>query len=171
MVLLFGCRSRLPLRVDAALPDPIFEWIGATFGDPSQCQTMTRLQGTSAMFRSLLPTTAAFVMMCQSVAFAGSKLVLISADPAVDATVRTVPTQVSITFNARVNAPFSTIVVLDERNQRLEKGLVEATSYAGKTMSIAVKPLTAGVYRVIWSAVSSDGSKTKGKYEFTVAAP
>jgi methionine-rich copper-binding protein CopC len=36
-------------------------------------------------------------------------------------------------------------------------------------MSIAVKPLTAGVYRVIWHLVAADGSKSKGKYEFTVA--
>jgi copper resistance protein C len=119
------------------------------------------------MLRSLLPTTVAIVTMCQSDAFASATLV--SADPPAGVTVHTIPTKISLTFSERVNGHFSTIVVLDERNQRVEQGLVEAISYKSKTLSIALKPLAAGVYRVIWHAVSSDGSKSGGKYEFTVA--
>jgi copper resistance protein C len=119
------------------------------------------------MLRPLLPAAVAVAMLSHSAAMAAPKLV--STDPPAGATVHTAPTTISITFSDKIDAKFSSIVVLDERNQRVQEGAAAATSYGAKTMSIAVKPLTAGVYRVIWHLVAADGSKSKGKYEFTVA--
>jgi methionine-rich copper-binding protein CopC len=96
--------------------------------------------------RSFLLTIAAVVILCQPPAFADAKLV--SSTPPAGATVRTAPARISMTFSERVNAPFCTILVLDERDQRVQQGYVEATSYGSKTVTIAVKPLTAGIYKV-----------------------
>src|SRR5215831_8947920 len=115
------------------------------------------------MPRLLLPAAVAVMMLSHS-AMAENKLV--SADPPVGGIIHAVPTAVSITFKDKIDPKFSSIVVVDERNQRVEQGAVEATSYSAKTMRIALKPLTAGVYRVIWHAVAPDNSKSKGKYEF-----
>jgi len=119
------------------------------------------------MLRPAFPTAIAVVMLCHSAAIADVKMV--SADPPAGATLHTAPTTISITFSDKVDAKFSSIIVVDERNQRVQQGAAEATSYGAKTMTIAVKPLTAGVYRVIWRAVGADASKSKGKYEFTIA--
>jgi methionine-rich copper-binding protein CopC len=114
----------------------------------------------------LLVVTAAVAMLFRPVAFARADLV--GADPPVGATLATAPSMISLTFSDRVDVHLSTIVVVDDRNQRVEQGAVEATGYGAKTLRIAVRPLTAGVYRVIWHAVSWDRSKTKGRYEFTI---
>jgi len=119
------------------------------------------------MLRRLLPAAVAIAVLSHTAAMADVKLV--SADPPAGATVHTAPTTISITFSDKIDAKFSSIVVVDERDQRVQQGAAEATSYGAKTMTIAVKPLTAGVYRVIWRAVGADDSKSKGKYEFTVA--
>lgn len=120
------------------------------------------------LLRSFLLTVVTVVMLPYPTAFASVELV--SSDPPAGAIVRTAPTTVSLTFSEAVDAHKTTIVVLDERDQRVEQGAVEVTNYGAKTISVAVKPLAIGVYRVIWRAEPLDRSKLiKGKYEFTVA--
>jgi len=93
---------------------------------------------------------------------------LVSADPPVGAIIAAAPATISLTFSEQVDAHFSTIMVLDERNQRVQQGAVEFTGYGARTLRIAVKPLAPGIYRVIWRAYAWDGSKSNGKFEFTI---
>jgi len=117
--------------------------------------------------RSFAVTVAAGLMLFPASAFAHAELA--SANPPANGTVQVVPKEISITFSEAVEAKFSTIEVLDNKNQRLEEGKAQPAPNDPKTLRVMLKPLPAGTYKVIWHAVSSDDShKTKGSYEFTV---
>lgn len=79
------------------------------------------------------------------------------------------PSVVSITFTEDVNAHFSGIVVTNQSGQRVDDGDILRNANDRKILSVGIKKgdLPAGVYKVIWHALSSDGHRTQGSYEFT----
>ena len=94
---------------------------------------------------------------------------LASADPAAGATVKTAPTAISITFTEAVEPKFSSIEVLDAAGTRVDDGKAQTAPGNEKLLSVGLKPLAPGTYKVIWHATAADDShKTKGSYEFTV---
>jgi methionine-rich copper-binding protein CopC len=92
---------------------------------------------------------------------------LASANPPVDATVQTAPTEVSISFSEEVEPRFSGIEVLDEKGKRVDQGAAHTAPDNAKLLSVGLKPLTPGSYKVMWHATSVDSHKTKGTYKFT----
>ena len=107
-----------------------------------------------------------------SLAGAGAALAhadLASADPAADATVKTAPTAISITFTEEVEPKFSSIEVLDAKGTRVDDGKAQTAPGNEKVLSVGLKALAPGIYKVIWHATAADDShKTKGDYAFTV---
>ena len=94
---------------------------------------------------------------------------LATPNPAAGATVKTAPTEVSITFTEEVEPKFSSIEVLDAQGQRVDEGEAHTAPDNAKVLSVGLKPLAPGTYKVIWHNTSVDDShKTKGSYEFTV---
>ena len=94
---------------------------------------------------------------------------LASADPAAGATVKTAPTTISITFTEEVEPKFSSIEVQDAKGTRVDAGKAETAPDNAKLLSVGLKPLAPGTYKVIWHATATDDShKTKGDYAFTV---
>ena len=107
-----------------------------------------------------------------SLAGAGTALAhadLASADPAAGTTVKSAPTTISITFTEEVEPKFSTIEVLDAKGTRVDEGKAQTAPDNEKLLSVGLKPLAPGTYKVIWHATAADDShKTKGNYVFTV---
>jgi methionine-rich copper-binding protein CopC len=112
-------------------------------------------------------TLAAALSLAGGAALAHADLA--SAEPASGATVKTAPAEVSITFTEEVEPKFSSIEVLDAKGKRFDDGKAHTASDNGKLLSVGLKLLAPGTYKVIWHATSADDShKTKGSYEFTV---
>ncbi|WP_112486868.1 copper resistance protein CopC [Thiomonas sp. X19] len=88
--------------------------------------------------------------------------------PPMNGTVKSVPTQVAITFTEELNAHFSGIRVENSKGQRVDTG---AGHLAANHLlfTVALKPIGPGTYTVLWHALSDDGHKTHGEYRFTVA--
>ena len=118
---------------------------------------------TRSLFRALL---ALPLIAISGTAFAHAELE--TANPAPGATVATAPTEVSITFSEEVEPHFSGIEVLDAKGNREDQGAAHIPGSDAKILNVAVKPLKAGVYKVIWHATSVDSHKTKGSYGFTI---
>src|SRR5262249_18451564 len=117
--------------------------------------------------RAFAGTFFAILALFDASAFAHAELA--SANPPANSVVKVVPTENSIPFTEAVKAKFSSMEVLDPKNNRLEQGKPQAMPNDAKTLLVPIKPLAAGTYKVIWHAVSSDDShKTKGAYEFSV---
>src|SRR4029453_5318811 len=92
---------------------------------------------------------------------------LASANPPVDATPQTPPTQVSISFSAGVEPRVSAREGLDDKGKRVDQGAAHTAPDNAKLLSVGLKPLTPGSYKVMWHATSADLHKTKGAYRFT----
>jgi methionine-rich copper-binding protein CopC len=94
---------------------------------------------------------------------------LASAHPPANGMVATAPTEVSITFTEDVEPKFSDIQVLDAEGKRVDEGAAHTAPDNDKLLSVGLKPLTAGTYKVIWHAMAADDAhKTRGDYTFTV---
>ena len=95
---------------------------------------------------------------------------LIASDPAVDATVETLPEELSLTFSAAlIDAPEGTaVVVTDAAGNTVSDGAAEING-AILTQPLVTDAAVAGEYRVQWQVVSSDGHPTEGEFSFTVA--
>ena len=119
------------------------------------------------MHRLLIGSFAAALSLAHAgAAFAHANLA--SAVPAVGATVQAAPTEVAITFTEEVAPKFSGIQVLDAKGTRVDAGEAQTAPDNAKLLSVGLKALSPGVYKVVWHAMAADDShKTKGNFTFT----
>lgn len=85
--------------------------------------------------------------------------------PGAGATVASPPKQVALVFTEQLEAAFSGVTVTDAAGHDVEAA---KAVIAGASMTVALKPLGPGTYRVTWRAVSVDTHRTDGAYRFTV---
>ncbi|MCP3715391.1 copper resistance protein CopC [Paraburkholderia sp. CNPSo 3281] len=75
---------------------------------------------------------------------------------------------VAIDFDDGLEPAFSSITVTDAQGGAVTRGKAVIDPSNSKHMSVALNPLTPGVYTVSWVAVATDGHRTQGHYTFTV---
>ena len=92
---------------------------------------------------------------------------LASASPSVGSTVSD-PHEVILTFTERLEAAFSTLMVMDANGTEVSQGKAQVND---NTMRISLKPLHPGSYRVNWRAMSTDTHKIEGSFTFSVDTP
>jgi methionine-rich copper-binding protein CopC len=91
------------------------------------------------------------------------------ADPRVGSTVRTSPAQVRLWFTEQLEPAFSSVQVVNEGGQRVDKGDSQVDPSAPKQLRISLSPLPPGTYKVIWRVLSVDTHVTEGDFTFRVA--
>lgn len=94
---------------------------------------------------------------------------LLSSSPAADATVETLPGELTLTFsNKLIDGEGATEVVVTDA-----AGTVVSDGPATVNGAVVTQPLAAqgeaGAYHVVWKIVSSDGHPTSGEFGFSVA--
>jgi methionine-rich copper-binding protein CopC len=89
-----------------------------------------------------------------------------TASPRAGESLKASPPRVELHFTEDLEPDFSAIVVTDEAGRDVDAGPV---SVVGATMSVRLKTLAPGRYRVTWHAVSVDTHRTQGSYNFVVA--
>ena len=92
-----------------------------------------------------------------------------SATPAVGSTLPTAPANVTIDYTEGVEPKFSTIQVQDATGARVDSGDVQAAAGDDRRLTVGLKPLRPGTYKVTWRVTATDTHKTEGSYAFTVA--
>ena len=94
---------------------------------------------------------------------------LLSSSPAADSTVKTLPSALTLTFNAKLidGEGATELVVTDPTGASVIDGSPTVDG------AIVTQPLRgsgpAGEYHVVWKVVSSDGHPTSGEFSFTVS--
>ncbi len=117
------------------------------------------------MNNRILFATLAGLALCTGQAWAHAFLK--TATPAVGSTVQQPPTKVQIDFTEGVEPRFSTIAVQDASGAEVGTGDVHLEG--GDThLAVGLKPLRAGLYKVVWHATAVDTHKTEGSFTFTV---
>lgn len=95
---------------------------------------------------------------------------LVSSSPAADSSVETVPSDLTLTFSAKLidGEGATEVVVTDPSGATVTEGPATVDG------AIVTQPLSgsgpAGAYHVVWKVVSSDGHPTSGEFSFTVTA-
>jgi hypothetical protein len=80
--------------------------------------------------------------------------------------VRSSPAKIELHFSEALEGAFSSIAVTDSAGLDMSAGPSVAN---GSALSLPLKNLKPGRYRVSWHAVSIDTHRSEGKYNFLVA--
>jgi copper resistance protein C len=114
-----------------------------------------------------LISACAFLSMCGvGAAFAHAHLV--RATPAAGGAVPTAPSEVVLRFSEKLENVFSSVVVRDSTGKQIDKGDAHVDKGDHAVMKISLPPLSPGVYKVEWKALSTDTHKTNGDFTFQV---
>jgi methionine-rich copper-binding protein CopC len=115
--------------------------------------------------RGLVSVFALFLSVTPALAHAH----LTKASPPENGALATAPEAVVLEFSEAIEPKFSTIEVDDAEGARVDKGDAHGDASDGKRLTVTLKPLVPGAYKVIWHATSTDTHKTSGSYQFKVA--
>jgi copper resistance protein C len=112
-----------------------------------------------------IPTAIASAALLLASVAANAHALLDRADPRVGSIVKEAPRQVSLSFTQKLEAAFSTVEVTDASGQRVDEGtpLIE-----DNVMSVPLRTISPGIYRVKWHVLSVDMHKTEGAFSFEV---
>ena len=77
------------------------------------------------------------------------------------------PHEVILTFTESLEETFSNLTVTDASGIAVSQGKAQIND---NTMRITLKPLSAGIYKVNWRAVSTDTHRMEGSFTFGVDA-
>ncbi len=89
------------------------------------------------------------------------------ASPAVGSEVTGSPPALNLTYTEPVEPLFSTVAVTDSSGTRVDAGKPKPED-GGRVLSVPLKTLSPGVYKVEWHVTSVDTHKTEGHFTFTV---
>lgn len=118
-------------------------------------------------FSRLVAIGGAAALLAAGPALAHAELV--RASPAANASVRSSPRTITLTFNERLVPAFSKFE-LTMPAHRMEIPITTTVSRDGKRIVGTVgSRLMKGTYRVAWTAAGSDGHRMTGSYSFKVA--
>jgi hypothetical protein len=88
------------------------------------------------------------------------------AEPAAGENLHSGPAKIELHFSEALEASFSAITVTDTDGRDMSAG---PTVASGSELSLPLRTLKPGRYRVSWHAVSIDTHRSEGKYNFVVA--
>jgi copper resistance protein C len=89
------------------------------------------------------------------------------ASPPVGSEVNGSPPALNLTYTEPVEPLFSTVQVTDAGGARVDEGKPTPQD-SGRVLSVKLKTLPPGVYKVEWHVTSVDTHKTEGHFSFTV---
>jgi methionine-rich copper-binding protein CopC len=87
------------------------------------------------------------------------------ANPGAGAQLKEAPKQLALTFSERLEPAFSGVSVTDADGHEVE---ARPPAFSEANVTVTLKPLAPGTYRVSWHAVSVDTHRTDGSYKFKV---
>ena len=119
--------------------------------------------------RSLSIVVAAFFLVVDLSSAAFAHAHLLKSSPAAGATVKVMPTELTLWFTEALECAFCTVEVVDEAGGRVDAGKAVLDAKDAKVLHVALAPLAKRKYKVTWKAVSVDSHTTSGNFTFTVA--
>ena len=114
----------------------------------------------------------AFVCLIALAPNALAHATLLRSDPVPGSDLAAAPARVRLTFDERVEPVFNSLSVISLAGHRVDNGDVHVAD-DGSSIEVALAPLSAGPYVVLWKVNSADGHQVHGEFGFGVrsAAP
>jgi methionine-rich copper-binding protein CopC len=98
-------------------------------------------------------------------ATAAAHAMLEHAEPSAGAQLSASPRQLRLDFSEPLEPAFSGVSITDSAGHSVANG---APAISGTNMTVSLKSVAPGEYRVQWHAVSVDTHRTEGSYSFTM---
>ena len=93
---------------------------------------------------------------------------LIKSVPARRAQIFKSPTQIQLWFSERLETRFSSLKVIDSSGNRVDLGNVAVDTDDPKRISVGIKPLVPGQYKIRFRVLSVDGHVVEDEVPFTI---
>lgn len=94
---------------------------------------------------------------------------LVESFPAKGQTLTGSPAEIHLTFNEHVEPRFCRIKLVSDAGKNFDADRPSADKTRPNAIVAAVPVLKPGTYSARWTAVGSDGHKTRGDFSFTIA--
>ena len=120
--------------------------------------------------KGLNAVAPALAVLLWGAAGAGAHAFLERADPRVGSTVRNPPAQVRLWFTESLEPAFSSVLVVNETGQRVDKGDGQVDPANLTLLRISLPSLPPGTYKVIWRVLSVDSHVTEGDFTFRISS-
>src|SRR5438132_939230 len=108
------------------------------------------------MMKRMVGAAVISVAFCTGGTPALAHATVVSATPTVGGSVSAAPSEITINFNEKLEATFSSIVVRDAVGKKVDKSDAHVDSGNRSTMRVSLPPLPAGIYIVQWRALTAD---------------
>jgi copper resistance protein C len=122
--------------------------------------------GAVTAWRRRLAAAALGVLLLTTPAWPHASLV--KSSPGRRATLTTAPDRVQLWFNEAIEPRFSNVTVWDAAGQRVDLGDARVEPEDPKRLTVGVKPLGRGAYRVRFRVLSVDGHVVESEFPFTL---
>ena len=136
-------------------------WLGSALGAAG-----VAILGAFLVRRRRLAVAAVGVLLLVTPAWPHASLVRSS--PARRATLTTAPDRVQLWFNEAIEPKFSNVSVWDAAGQQVDLGDARVEPEDPKRLTVGLKPLGPGVYRVRFRVLSVDGHVVESELPFTL---
>jgi methionine-rich copper-binding protein CopC len=93
---------------------------------------------------------------------------LVRSSPARRATLTTAPDRVQLWFNEAIEPRFSSVSVRDAAGQQVDRGDPRVVAEDPKRLTVGLRPLGPGTYRVRFRVLSVDGHVVESEFPFTL---
>jgi copper resistance protein C len=90
------------------------------------------------------------------------------AEPRPESTLKRAPDEVKLSFTERLEPAYSTVRVLDERGQQVDRRDSRVDRANPAVLRATLPPLPPGRYKVLWRVLSIDGDVTDGGFMFRI---
>jgi methionine-rich copper-binding protein CopC len=99
---------------------------------------------------------------------AGAHAFLDHAEPPVGSSMQKAPRQLSLWFTEDLEPAFSGVTVTDAQGHAVNAGKAHVDPHDRKLITVPLKALGPGSYRVNWHVLSVDTHRTQGNYTITI---
>jgi methionine-rich copper-binding protein CopC len=112
---------------------------------------------------------ASTLLIAAGVSAAWAHAELKQASPAVDGTMQTAPTEVTLKFSERLEPAFTAVIVRNAVGKRVDKADGQIDKADRTVLRTSLQPsLSPGTYIVEWRALTTDTHRTEGAFIFRV---
>ncbi len=118
--------------------------------------------------RRLAATLLAGLLVLSAAPDAMGHAMLVRSSPSSRATLNQPPDRVSLWFNERLEAAYSTLSVWDARDSQIDLRDVAVDPADPRRLTVSLPPLKPGAYGVRYRVLSVDGHVVEGRFAFTV---
>jgi copper resistance protein C len=156
--------ASLSFPVDVKPASPAW-WLGAAI----TAVGLALLAGATVVRRRRVAVAAlGLLVLLLSATLASAHASLVRSSPARRATVTAAPDRVQLWFNEAIEPKFSSVSVWDAGGQQVDLADARVEPEDPKRLTVGLKPLGRGTYRVRFRVLSVDGHVVESEFPFTL---